>query len=490
MDARIGVGGERYDGRGLPLRQAHVRVPLGLVLAGFFGRWVLRVLGVVLQRPGILVLFLLAAVLLVLLGPLGLLGSMLLAVLALTCWAKVHRASFSRFVGGPVRSSWRRTVVYRRGWQPAMVTCGLDVRVVDKQYLPQLRRVRSSGNVDRVRVRMLPGQVLDDYAEQVERLAMTLGAVECRVRTTDKHGELELWFLVDDPLRELVPRFDPEESPDFEGLPVALREDGGTYRLRLRGNHVLVVGATGAGKGSVLWSLVSSLHGALRAGSAQLWVLDPKGGMEFAAGAPLFDRYCYGDDGAAHPLEVRSYELAFATFLEAAVTVMRERQERLRGVTRLHEPSPEDPLIAVFVDELASLTAYVTDREAKARIKAALSLLLSQGRAVGVVVVAALQDPRKEVLPFRDLFPTRIALRLTEPEQVDMTLGEGSRRRGALCDRIPENLPGVGYVVLDGVAEPIRVRFPFITDDHIRELAGPTGSPVALVALADEEVAS
>jgi DNA segregation ATPase FtsK/SpoIIIE, S-DNA-T family len=65
-------------------------------------------------------------------------------------------------------------------------------------------------------------------------------------------------------------------------------------------------------------------------------------------------------------------------------------------------------LIVVMVDELASLTAYLTDREAKKRISAALSLLLSQGRAVGVLVVAVLQDPRKDVLPARDLFPTRI----------------------------------------------------------------------------------
>ena len=127
----------------------------------------------------------------------------------------------------------------------------------------------------------------------------------------------------------------------------------------------------------------------------------------------------------------------------------------------------------VVVDELASLTAYVTDRDAKTRINAALSLLLSQGRAVGVVVVAALQDPRKDVLPFRDLFPTRIALRLTEPEQVDMALGEGARRRGAACDKIPEHLPGIGYVGLDGLAEPIRIRFPHVTDDHITTMAVP-----------------
>lgn len=92
---------------------------------------------------------------------------------------------------------------------------------------------------------------------------------------------------------------------------------------------------------------------------------------------------------------------------------------------------------------------------------------LSQGRAVGVSVVAALQDPRKEVLPFRDLFPLRIALRLTERDQVDMVLGAGYRARGARCDRIPTGLRGVAYVVEDGIPEPARIRFPYLTDDHI-----------------------
>jgi S-DNA-T family DNA segregation ATPase FtsK/SpoIIIE len=63
-----------------------------------------------------------------------------------------------------------------------------------------------------------------------------------------------------------------------------------------------------------------------------------------------------------------------------------------------------EPLVAVIIDELAALTAYCTDRDARRRIAAALSLLLSQGRAVGITLVGTLQDPRKEVLPFRDLF--------------------------------------------------------------------------------------
>jgi S-DNA-T family DNA segregation ATPase FtsK/SpoIIIE len=78
----------------------------------------------------------------------------------------------------------------------------------------------------------------------------------------------------------------------------------------------------------------------------------------------------------------------------------------------------------VVVDELAALTAYCTDRDAKRRFEAALSLLLSQGRAVGFYVIAALQDPRKEVVAFRDLFTTRIALRAS---------GNRAKRREPVC---------------------------------------------------------
>jgi S-DNA-T family DNA segregation ATPase FtsK/SpoIIIE len=159
-----------------------------------------------------------------------------------------------------------------------------------------------------------------------------------------------------------------------------------------------------------------------------------------------------------------------AGVLEEAVKRMRQRAARLRGVARQHVPTPGDPLIVILIDELAALTAYITDRKVKERIREALGLLLSQGRAVGVHVIAALQDPRKEVLPFRDLFPTRIGLRLTEKEQVDMVLGDGARNRGALCDQIPETAPGIGYVALDGVREPVRVRFSYLTDHDITQL--------------------
>jgi len=88
--------------------------------------------------------------------------------------------------------------------------------------------------------------------------------------------------------------------------------------------------------------------------------------------------------------------------------------------------------------------------------------------------VAALQDPRKEVMSIRNLFPDRIAMRLDEPEQVDMVLGDGARDRGATADLIstnPEIGAGVAYVRLETDPDPLRVRAAWVSDTDIRAMA-------------------
>jgi hypothetical protein len=61
-----------------------------------------------------------------------------------------------------------------------------------------------------------------------------------------------------------------------------------------------------------------------------------------------------------------------AALLEAADARMAERTQRLKGVTRLHVPTPGGPLVVVIVAEMAALTAHCPDRKIKDRIKAAL----------------------------------------------------------------------------------------------------------------------
>ena len=140
--------------------------------------------------------------------------------------------------------------------------------------------------------------------------------------------------------------------------------------------------------------------------------------------------------------------------------------------------------MVVLVDEVAFLTAYQADRKLKERILAALATLTTQGRAVGYCVVAALQDPRKEVLNIRNLFPDKIALRLDEPAQADLVLGDGAHDRGALCEEIsadPATGAGVGYVRLETDPDPVRVRAAFVTDDDIRAMTAMVTDPAGSV---------
>ena len=143
------------------------------------------------------------------------------------------------------------------------------------------------------------------------------------------------------------------------------------FRLKLVGSHALCVGATGAGKGSVLSAIIAGLVPFVLGGLVNIWAVDPKGGMELAPCRRFFTRFARGNSKAAG-----GYEASLAELLEDAVQVMRERQDRLFGVTRLHTPSTDEPLIVVLVDELAALTAWVNDRAVKKRIESALGLLL------------------------------------------------------------------------------------------------------------------
>jgi len=427
-----------------------VRHPLA-VLGAAFGYWLLLMT----QNLG-------PAPVLALVGVLG---------LGLLVWRLLAPASFARLVVGGALGRWRSVSVYRRCWEPATVTARLSLTSDGVARLPQLVRLSCSGSVDVVRVRMLPGQTVTDWVEAGPRLAQTFGVLDVRARTVlGRVHEVDLWCLRSDPLLVLVPVPDAPTTGsgvDLEAVPVGRREDGGTFTLRVLYTHLLVAGETGAGKGSVIWALLCGLAPAIRQGRVQVWAVDPKGGMELAFGAPLFTRFLYGGPSGDGDGSSVAWQESTAELLEDAVRLMQARATRCRGVVRKHTPTTDEPLVLVVVDEIASLTAYVTDNAVKKRLSAALSLLLSQGRAVGVSVVAATQDARKEVLGMRDLFPTRVALRAAEAEQADMVLGHGARNRGARTDAISPSTPGVGYVALDGEPEPVRVRFAHVTDAHI-----------------------
>ena len=87
-------------------------------------------------------------------------------------------------------------------------------------------------------------------------------------------------------------------------------------------------------------------------GLVRLWVFDPKGGMEFGDRAPMFARFVCED---------------FEAMAEHAGRGRRSARERppAARLTRQHTPTVADPLYVIVIDELAALTAYLTDRQLK-----------------------------------------------------------------------------------------------------------------------------
>jgi S-DNA-T family DNA segregation ATPase FtsK/SpoIIIE len=434
------------------------RTPETAIWTVQFLRLLWRVIWFVVTHP---VLDTVAGAILVTWARLGTPGVIALAALTAACLLIMRLtwpSGFARLVAAPARDR-RRRWFYRRRWHAAMTLAGLAPSYQDRDLLPALRSVHQAGHVDLVTVALVTGQTPAQYADRAEHLAHAFGAHLCRVHAAGP-GMVVLELVLADTLADPIPALPVDPVVDLARLPVGRCENGAPWLLRLLSSHVLVAGATGSGKGSVIWSMIRALFPAIATGWVRIWALDPKR-MELSFGRPLFDRYaCQAADMVA--------------LLEAAVTEMQERAGRFGGRTRTFTPSLEFPFLIVMVDELAFLTAYQPERDLRKRAEAAIATLTSQGRSVGVCVVGALQDPRKDVINLRNLFPTRIALRLDESDQVDMVLGDGARDRGALADLIsplPETGAGTGYVRLEGIPDPVRVRAAWVSDYDIHAMA-------------------
>ncbi|MBC7275014.1 FtsK/SpoIIIE domain-containing protein [Nocardioides sp.] len=434
-------------------------------------------------RPG---LFLPAAVLGCLIaglvevaGRLGwlLAGSVVLGSVAglaglLAVWWRFAPSSFARFVGPTGRTAGRiarnwvgRWVRYGILWGFWMRRCGLTKtdKTSGRVLAPRLVKVSSTPALDRLLVRLPAGMAPGALEGCDDALANAMRASEARVR---KHKPGMCWLELEkrNPLAKTIPAIPVPtgggalDAARLDGLHIGYTDHLEPWLLKIRGNHLFIAGETGAGKGSVIWSMLRSLAPLITAGLVQVWAIDPKGGMELEFGRDMFKRY-----------ERDNYE-AMAKLFEDAVGVMDDRTIDLRGVARSFTVSPETPLVIVLVDELADVTELNEDRQIQNRIENAMGRLLTKGRAPGFSVVACTQIVTKDVVRWRDQFTIRIALRLKTFGQVDMSLGEGAHDAGAYCEAIPEDLPGIGYVRLQGRAEPVRVRAGYVTDEEIQDM--------------------
>ncbi len=410
----------------------------------------------------------------------------------LTGWRLIDLVSFDAWTGRHLRSWWLRWTVYAPKLPDWLHACGLGIkhdaapvvvaltplgrglrrnRQQAKAQLPIVLSVRSGASWDEVRLRLMPGQKPEDFDNAARALASARAVARCQVRELTPNV-----VSLDFQRRNLLA--DPVACPDLAalasvpGAAIDLRrvlsgrtEYGQDWHVPLAGSasHTLTAGASGAGKNSVMWCPLVAIAPAIRDGLVRVSGIDPKG-MELAYGRGIFHRYAVT---GAEALGV----------LDELVAVMAARKAAFAGRVRSVPISPEHPLELLEFDEIGALTRY-TDRKTREAITERVALLTTQGRALGVTVRGYVQEPTKDTVPVRELFPRRICLRVTAKSHAGMVLGDGAYERGAWANRITEAEAGVGYVFGEGIREPLRVRAGWVPDQTIKHLeAFVTGPP-------------
>ena len=403
----------------------------------------------------------------------------------LLVWRLVDLVSFDRWAGRWLRAWWLRWTVYAPklpGWLHA---CGLSIRddllpvavtvnLVGRKKIrrdqqravvryPAVLGVRSGPSWDEVRVRLLPGQKPEDFDEAARALASARKVTRCQVREIQP-DVVSIDFQRRNLLGGAVSGPDLAALATVAGADVDLRqlwagrtEYGQDWAVPLAGPtaQTLVVGASGSGKNSVMWSPLCSAAPAIRDGLVRVSGIDPKG-MELAYGRGIFTDYAVTGSDA---LEL----------IRAMVGRMDARKAVFAGRTRMVPISREHPLEVLEFDEIGALTKY-TDRKTREAITELVAVLTTQGRALGYTVRGYVQEPTKDTVPVRELFARRICLRVTAKSHVLMALGDGAYERGAWANRIGESEAGVGFVWGEGIREPLRVRAGWVSDEMVKAL--------------------
>lgn len=170
--------------------------------------------------------------------------------------------------------------------------------------------------------------------------------------------------------------------------------------------HTLIVGGTGSGKSNLIHCLITSACYLHRPDEFQVFLVDLKKGVEFKR---------YADSGLPHARVVAvegDPEMALGV-LENVYKLYEKHSELMKkyGVVNLESlwaNGGRAPRIALIIDEFQMLFENETTKAAAAQY---LEKLIKEGRAAGVNVILATQNPANVPSGIKDNVTTRIVMR-------------------------------------------------------------------------------
>ena len=305
---------------------------------------------------------------------------------------------------------------------------------------------------------------VDSILSREKDLALALKTPSIRIETPVM-GESLVGIEVPNPSPSRVTLRSVMESEEFAKLrskaqlPVALgRGSGGeTVVIDLAAMpHLLIAGATGAGKSACLNSIISCLMIERSPAEVRLLLIDPK----------RVELTPY--NGVPHlmtPVVVETDQVV--GFLKGLIREMLDRYRLFEEIgvrniaTYNRRAEKKMPLLVVAVDELADLMM-----SAAFDVEQSLCRLAQLGRATGIHLIVATQRPSVDVVTglIKANFPSRISFAVTS--HIDS--------RTILDSAGADKLLGKGdmlYLPLDA-SRPERVQGVFISDEEVEELVG------------------
>lgn len=275
-------------------------------------------------------------------------------------------------------------------------------------------------------------------------------------------------------LRDIIesPKFQHSESKLTIGLGKTINGDEYVADL-IKMPHLLIAGATGAGKSVTLNAIICSVLYKATPEEVKFIMVDPKRlELGLYEGIPhLLTPIVTDPKRAANALKwgVNEMENRYKVLAALGVRNIEQYNRQVREMTHptLSEDNPEAlkplPYIVIAIDELADLMMV-----ARGEVETSIARLAQMARAVGIHLVLATQRPSVDIITgvIKANFPSRIAFRVSS--KVDS--------RTIIDANGAESLLGQGDMLFlpPASARLIRVHGSFVNEAEIKRITDHT----------------
>lgn len=316
--------------------------------------------------------------------------------------------------------------------------------------------------VARYEIRLAPGIKVNKIVSLADNLAMQLAAIDVRIEAPIP-GKAAIGVEVPNKNRATVALRDIVESKAFRESPGLLtfaigKDVAGHAKVAdiTRMPHMLVGGATNAGKSIGLSALICSLLFRATPDELKLVLIDPKR-VELS----MFE----GIPHLACPV-VKDVKQAAGIF-RAVVKEMERRYEvfsrygvrNLQGLNEKLKPEERLPFMVVVVDELADLMM-----QCAAEVEGSITRIAQLARATGIHLIIATQRPSVDVIT--GIIKANISSRMA------FAVSSHHDSRTILDQKGAERLIGRGdmlFLPIDA-SKPVRIQGCYVSDKEIDAL--------------------